>query len=85
MASGGKREGAGRKPGSKSPHTLDAIAVKTLYIDLAKQHALPVANALLEKAVSGDVGAIKEFNDRAFGKAPQAIQVEGEVTLKIDV
>ena len=75
----------GRPKGSVGTHTLNAIAVKTLYIDLAKEHALPVAEALLKKSMTGDVQAIKEFNDRAFGRAPQAIQVEGEIILKIDV
>lgn len=85
MARGGKRDGAGRKRGYKAPHTLEAQAVKSLYIDLAKEHALPVAKALLEKAKTGDVSAIKEFNDRAFGRAPQAVQIEGEVILKLDI
>lgn len=75
----------GRPVGSKSGHTLEAEAVKTLYIDLAKEHAKPVALAILQKALKGDMTAAREFNDRAFGRAPQAIQVEGEVKLKLDV
>lgn len=85
MARYGTVHKGGRPKGSKSNHTLKAEAVRTLYIDLAKQHALPVAEALLDKATKGDVSAIKEFNDRAFGKAPQAIAMTAEVTLKLDV
>lgn len=33
----------------------------------------PVTEALIKKAKTGDVPAIKELFDRAFGKAPQAI------------
>ena len=75
----------GRPKGALGRHTLEAIAVKTLYIDKAKELALPILDALAKKALIGDVQAIKEFNDRAFGKAPQAIQVEGEINLHIDV
>ena len=53
----------GRPKGALAKHTLEAQAVKTLYVDLAKEHAKPVAEALLKKAVTGDIGAIKEFND----------------------
>src|SRR3990167_5371758 len=63
----------GRKKGSKATHTLDAEQVKKLYIEKAREYALPILQALVRKARKGDVPAIKEFNDRAFGKAPQAI------------
>ena len=85
MAHGGPRPGSGRKKGSKASHTLEAEAVKVLYVEMAKVHAKPVAEALIKKATNGDVSAIKEFNDRAFGRAPQAVQIEGEVKLKLDI
>lgn len=40
-----------------------------------------VATALAEKAISGDVPAIKEIGDRIDGKARQDIKHEGELTL----
>lgn len=73
MSHGGKRIGAGKKKGSKASHTLEAEAVKMLYIEKAKEFALPMLKALVKKGLKGDVPAIKEFNDRAFGKAPQAV------------
>lgn len=89
---GGKRKGAGRKKGSKASHTLEAQAVKQLYIEKAQEYALPILEALVAKALEGDVSAIREFNDRAFGKAPQAItgpegkqlviQITGETALR---
>lgn len=76
MKNGGARPGAGRKKGQKAAHTLDAMATKQLYIEKAKEYALPILEALVAKALTGDVPAIKEFNDRAYGKAPQAITGE---------
>ena len=37
-----------------------------------------IATQLLDKAASGDVGALKELGDRMDGKAPQAINVGGQ-------
>lgn len=42
---------------------------------MAREHGFKVATALLDKALTGDVAAIKEFNDRAYGKAQQSIDV----------
>ncbi len=41
-----------------------------------------VAEALVDKAMTGDVPAIKEIADRLDGKVPQAI--EGDLTHKAD-
>lgn len=73
MSNGGKREGAGRPKGKLAKSTLEALEVKQLYVEKAKEYALPILNALVNKALTGDVQAIREFNDRAYGKAPQAI------------
>lgn len=73
----------GRKKGSKASHTLEAEAVKILYIEKAKEFALPMLNALVKKGLQGDVQAIKEFNDRVFGKAPQALTGPNGADLKI--
>ena len=37
-----------------------------------------VVDALVDKAKTGDVAAIREIFDRVEGKAPQALQVTGE-------
>lgn len=73
MAKGGKRPNAGRPKGKLAKSTLEALEVKQLYINKAKEYALPILEALVKKALIGDVPAIKEFNDRCYGKAPQAI------------
>lgn len=43
------------------------------FLAFASTHVLPVGNALVERALSGDTQAIKEFFDRTWGKAPQFI------------
>lgn len=63
----------GRPKGSLAKSTLDALEIKQLYIEKAKEHALPMLEALVKKGLEGDVPAIKEFNDRVYGKAPQAV------------
>lgn len=43
-----------------------------------------VANALVDQAISGDVQAIKEINDRVDGKVPnKVIGDEGESPIKL--
>lgn len=79
MAGGGKRPGAGRKPGS--PNKLKTSEMREIKA-LAQVHA---ANAierlayLAEKAESeaASVAACNSILDRAYGKAPQAHTGEG--------
>lgn len=70
---GGYRPGAGRPKDSKEKQTL----VKEQALLILRERVLaeiePIATALIEKAKTGDVPAIKELFDRAFGKAPQAL------------
>ena len=73
----------GRPKGRLAKSTLEALEVKQLYVQKAKEYALPILEALVTKALSGDVQAIKEFNDRAYGKAPQAITGSDGEALKI--
>lgn len=50
--------------------------------EVADETGLPMkqvaAAALVAKAASGDVAALKEFGDRMDGKVPQAIEHQGE-------
>lgn len=73
MARAGTNHKGGRPKGKLAKSTLEALEVKNLYIEKAREYALPILQALVRKARKGDVPAIKEFNDRAFGKAPQAV------------
>jgi hypothetical protein len=46
--------------------------------------ALPTLSpVLIRKARKGDLGAIKEINDRVMGKAKESVKVEGEMPFTI--
>lgn len=73
----------GRPKGKLAKSTMDAIAVKSLYVEKAKEYALPILQALVAKALEGDVAAIREFNDRAYGKSLQKTESEVNLTAVI--
>jgi hypothetical protein len=85
MANGGARPGAGRKKGSVASHTRDAAAGKALLIKMYLEKIRPINEALIAKAMSGDIAAIKELHDRVYDKARQPIdgKVIGELTISI--
>jgi hypothetical protein len=64
---------AGRPPKEKSFANMLNIAIKEAVegTDITKLRA--VADALVTKAIAGDVVAIKEVADRLDGKVPQAV------------
>lgn len=71
---GGRRPGAGRKPGKVS-------AAKRALAEMAKEHAESALQSLAEIAKSGEseaarVSAAVAILDRAFGKPPQAVHLE---------
>lgn len=75
MAMGGKRPGAGRKLGSVNKATAELRDIARRYVPAAmKELARLATKAESEQA---RVAAIKEINDRAYGKAPQAMEVSG--------
>ena len=68
---GGARPGAGRKKGQKANHTLQAEAARKKLIEMYSVAAEQINLVLIDKALKGDMLAIKELHDRAFGKAYQ--------------
>jgi hypothetical protein len=60
MPSGGKRQG-GRKV---APHTLEAAKYREILIALILANATPLAQALVDRGLAGDVAAPKEINNR---------------------
>lgn len=69
---GGKRIGAGRKPGSINKVTRDIRALAQKHSDKAiKRLAYLAENAESEGA---QVAAIKELLDRAYGKSKQPLE-----------
>lgn len=70
---GGRRQGAGRKKGFAAKSAEEAR--KYLSERVAAEIG-PIADVLLNSAKTGNTRAIKELFDRAWGRAPQAIQVD---------
>ena len=76
MAHGGKRAGAGRKPGKVS-------AAKRDLMEMAKDHAEDALNVLagimhdVAAPSAARVSAANAILDRGYGKAPQAITGPG--------
>ncbi len=76
MERGGKRVGAGRKPGVPNKATAHIKA-------LAQSHAPSALAELARLAIEAEseqarISAIKEILDRAYGKAPQPHDGDGE-------
>lgn len=63
---------AGRPPKEKSFANMLNIAIKQAH-DEGRDKLRAVADALVEKAIAGDVQAIKEVADRLDGKVPQGV------------
>lgn len=75
---------AGRPPKEKSFANMLNIAIKEAVEGTDKTKLRAVADALLDKAIAGDVQAIKEVADRLDGKVPQAvIGDEGEDAIQV--
>jgi len=75
MAKGGKRPGAGRKKGIT---TLEREKARAYIAEKINEYMPAIFKALVEKASEGDVPAIKELFDRAFGKSIQAVELSGK-------
>ncbi len=75
---GGKRQGAGKKKGTKASHTIEASIAKARIITRVSERIDELVDVLFEKAIgSKDVTAIKELFDRGFGKPMQSMELGG--------
>lgn len=72
----GNKNATGRRP---LPGRIWSTALRSAVLERVKngekgaKRIRKLAHALLDKAESGDVAALKEFGDRIEGKAPQAL------------
>jgi hypothetical protein len=78
MANGGARPGAGRKPDLKKQAIAEAYT-KALAEAVAKEQ-IPIIQALIGKAKTGDVAAIKEIHERIAGKVKDEMNLIGNLT-----
>lgn len=67
---------AGNKNGCKTNRVWSDTIRRVAMRDRKRLEAL--AEALISKALEGDIPALKEFGDRFEGKIPQAIEGTGE-------
>lgn len=74
MAHGGLRPNAGRK---KANHTILAEQGRKYIVEKVSQELEPIMDALILKAKNGDVAAIRDLLDRAFGKAKETVEHQG--------
>ncbi len=72
----------GRPPKERSFANMLNIAIKEASASGEGTKLRDVANALVEKAITGDVQAIKEIADRLDGKVPQAVIGDDESPLE---
>lgn len=64
----------GKKGGRpKGLNAVNAEKGKALLIQMYLEQIRPINQALIDKALTGDVSAIKELHDRVYGKAPQPL------------
>lgn len=78
---------AGRPPKEKSFANMLNIAIKEAVEGSDKTKLRAVADALVDKAMGGDVAAIKEIADRLDGKVPQGVVggEEGDSPLMVEI
>lgn len=76
MAQGGKRPGAGRKPGVPNRVTADIKALAQSFGPEAIEKLVQIVRESENDAAK--ISAIKELLDRGFGKAAQAVIVNGD-------
>lgn len=73
----------GNKNAAKGKVWSDAIRME---LAQDRQRIRKLVRALMDKAESGDVAALKEIGDRIDGKVPQGIEgtgTSGEIILKV--
>ena len=72
----------GKKGGRpKAAHTLAAETAKAKLIEMYVANIVPINQALIDKALSGDVSAIRELHDRVYGKASQPVEHSGVIDI----
>ena len=86
MPRGGKRQGAGRKPGSTAirrtkGEKLDAKMAAMRHADAALQ---TLVRCLKSEKGAVALSAAREILDRAYGKPPQAVAVTGDEETPIE-
>lgn len=81
---GDKSRENGKKGGRpKGMNAINAEAGKAALIAAYLENVRPINEALIAKAITGDIQAIRELHDRVYGRPNQPIEHSGEVKAKI--
>lgn len=70
---GGYRQGSGRKQGYAAKSAEEA---RKLLAERVAEEIGPIADILISKAKKGDIRAIKELFDRAWGRPPVSVDID---------
>lgn len=68
----------GRPKGAVSAATKEKLTAQETFRKMVEAEIMPIARALIEKAYDGDVPAIRELLDRAWGRASQSVELTGK-------
>lgn len=85
MARGGKQPGAGRPKGGVASHTLLATKTKEAFVAAVHDNLQELFNSLLTEAKKGNMVALKELLDRAWGRPTQPIAGDKEHPIEINI
>ena len=75
MAKGGAQPGAGRPKGSKGKETIEREATRLALMQAIYENKKELADALVAKAKTGDVPALKEVYERSLGKIKESLDL----------
>lgn len=64
---------------------LEATKFREILIRKIEENAEPLAQALVDKGLKGDIAALKEINERALGKVTDKLEIGGNITLLMDL
>ncbi len=83
MAGGGQKGNTNAARGTEWRDAIRAVVKQYEKGSIKRKMALrKVAEALLEKALAGDMAAIKELGDRYDGKPGQSVELTGGVDVR---
>src|SRR3990167_6244984 len=78
---GGARPNSGPKLGAKYKKTIAKEAATMYLIRRIEENIEPLTTALIEKALEGDMPALKESFERGLGKVKETHKIEGRLTI----
>lgn len=70
-------KGGGRK---KANHTIQAEAYRKRLIEKVIKKQDPIIEALITRALTGDIPAIKEIQERVLGRPKESLELSGTET-----